>query len=73
MGAVKKPLAEYWSEKIWSRIGMEADASWWLDSPGGHEIGGSGLSATLRDYGRFGQFFMDGRIIDGASILREGR
>lgn len=70
-GAVGKPLAEYLSEKIWVPYGMEADAGWWLDSPDGVEIGGSGISATLRDYGRFGQFFLEGGLIDGVSILPE--
>jgi CubicO group peptidase (beta-lactamase class C family) len=71
-GAVGKPVAEYLSEKIWSKAGMEADANWWLDSPDGGEIGGSGISATLRDYGRFGQFFLEGGLIDGQSILPDG-
>lgn len=71
-GAVKKPLADYLSEKIWAPFGMETDATWWLDSPDGVEIGGSGISATLRDYGRFGLFFMDNGVIDGKSILPEG-
>ena len=71
-GAIKKPLAEYLSEKIWVPFGMEADANWWLDSPDGHEIGGSGISATLRDYGRFGLFFLNEGKIDGASILPAG-
>ena len=71
-GAVGKSLAEYLSEKIWVPYGMEADAKWWLDSPGGSEIGGSGISATLRDYGRFGQFFLEGGIIAGDSVLPEG-
>ena len=34
------------SEKIWARLGTEAPANWWLDSPDGVEIGGSGISAT---------------------------
>jgi CubicO group peptidase (beta-lactamase class C family) len=71
-GAVKKPLSEYLSEKIWVPYGMQSDATWWLDSPDGVEIGGSGLSATLRDYGRFGLFFLGNGEIDGASILPEG-
>ena len=71
-GAVGKPLSEYLSEKIWVPYGMEADARWWLDSPDGTEIGGSGISATLRDYGRFGQFFLEGGMIDGAPVLPEG-
>ena len=71
-GAVGKPLAEYLSEKIWIPYGMEADANWWLDSPDGVEIGGSGLSVRLRDYARFGQFFLDGGIAGGKRVLPEG-
>jgi len=68
--AVGRPLATYLSDRIWSRFGMEADANWWLDSPGGTEIGGSGFSATLRDYGRFGLFVLGGAA--GDSILPAG-
>jgi CubicO group peptidase (beta-lactamase class C family) len=50
---------------------MESDATWWLESPDGQEIGGSGLSATLRDYGRFGLFFMNGGVVEGEKILPE--
>ncbi|AXC49202.1 class C beta-lactamase-related serine hydrolase [Paracoccus suum] len=72
IGATGKPLADYLAEKIWQPYGMEADAKWWLDSPDGHEIGGSGLSATLRDFARFGQFFLDGGKAGGASVLPDG-
>ncbi len=65
-------LAQYLEERIWSRVGMEADANWWLDSPDGVEIGGSGFSATLRDYGRFGVFVMNGGVIGTDSILPSG-
>ena len=66
------PLARYLSEKIWSRLGMEAQANWWLDSPDGVEIGGSGISATLRVYGRFGMFIMNDGVIDGQQVLPAG-
>jgi CubicO group peptidase (beta-lactamase class C family) len=71
-GAIKKPLSDYLSEKIWKPYGMEAEAKWWLDSPNGLEIAGSGLSATLRDFARFGQFYLDGGVINGKSILPDG-
>ena len=71
-GAVKRPLATYLSERIWSRFAMEADANWWLDSPDGVEIGGSGFSATLRDYGRFGLFFLNGGVAAEEAILPAG-
>ena len=70
--AVGRPLAQYLSERIWTKAGMEADATWWLESPDGLEIGGSGLSATLRDYGRFGLFLMDDGVVKGERILPEG-
>jgi len=70
--AVGKPLATYLGERIWNRFGMEADANWWLDSPDGVEIGGSGISATLRDYGRFGLFMLANGVAAGDSILPGG-
>ena len=70
--AVKMPLADYLSDRIWARFGMESDATWWLESPGGLEVGGSGLSATLRDYGRFGVFLAKDGQADGERILPDG-
>jgi CubicO group peptidase (beta-lactamase class C family) len=70
--AVGRPLAEYLSERIWTKAGMESDATWWLESPDGLEIGGSGLSATLRDYGRFGLFLMNGGVAGEERILPVG-
>jgi len=71
-GAVHKPLATYLSETLWSRLGMEQDATWWLESPDGMGLAGSGLGATLRDFGRFGEFVLEGGKIDGQSILPDG-
>lgn len=65
-------VSDYLSERIWARMGMEADAFWQLESRAGQEIGSSGFSATLRDYGRFGQFLLDDGVIDGERILPEG-
>ncbi|MBC55253.1 MAG: serine hydrolase [Gammaproteobacteria bacterium] len=70
--ATGMPVADYLSEKIWSKMGMEADANWWLQSPDGLEVGGSGLSATLRDYARFGLFMLHDGVIDGERVLPEG-
>jgi CubicO group peptidase (beta-lactamase class C family) len=70
--ATGKHVADYLSEKIWSRMGMESDANWWLESPDGLEVGGSGLSATLRDYARFGLLLLHDGVIDGERILPLG-
>ena len=67
--AVGKPVAQYLNERIWGKFGMESDATWWLESPDGLEVGGSGLSATLRDYGRFGLFLLGGGKAGGEQIL----
>ena len=50
---------------------MEQDATWWMDSPNGRTLSGSGMTATLRDYGRFGQFVLENGVIDGVSIVPE--
>jgi CubicO group peptidase (beta-lactamase class C family) len=63
-GATQKPLAMYLSETLWSRLGMERDATWWLESAGGMGLAGSGLGATLRDYARFGAFVLNDGVID---------
>ncbi|EMM9455569.1 TPA: serine hydrolase [Pseudomonas aeruginosa] len=70
--ATRIPVSDYLSERIWARMGMESDGFWQLESPAGQEIGSSGLSATLRDYGRFGQFVLEDGVIDGERILPEG-
>lgn len=70
--ATGKPVADYLSEKIWSNVGMETDANWWLESPDGLEVGGSGLSATLRDYARFGLFLLNDGVVNGERVLPEG-
>lgn len=71
-GALDQPLAEYLSEKLWQPYGMESDATWWLASPDGVEIGGSGIGATLRDYARFGQFILEDGMIGDIRVLPEG-
>jgi CubicO group peptidase (beta-lactamase class C family) len=71
-GATHKPLATYLSETLWSRLGMEQDATWWLESTGGMGLAGSGLGATLRDYGRFGQFVLEDGVVNGERVVPEG-
>lgn len=71
-GAVGRPLADYLAQRIWGPAGMEAEATWWLDSPGGVEIGGSGIAATLRDYARFGQFILEDGVAGGTRVLPDG-
>jgi CubicO group peptidase (beta-lactamase class C family) len=69
--AVGKPMAQYLSEKIWAPYGMEQDAIW-VQDVAGHERGGCCMSMTLRDYGRIGQFMLDGGKAGGRSVLPPG-
>ena len=66
--ATGKTLSDYLSEKIWKPLGMERDAVWMLDSAG-NEFAGCCISATLRDFGRFGVFFKNGAKINGESVV----
>ena len=70
--ATGKWLSDYLSEKIWSKLGMEADAAWWLEAKDGLEVAGSGMFATMRDYARFGRFILGDGTIDGERVLPEG-
>ncbi len=69
--ATKKSLASYASEKVWSRYGMEQDASWMLDRTN-HEHGGCCVQASTRDLARLGQFMLDGARIDGQAVTADG-
>ena len=71
--ATGRPLADYCAEKIWGPAGMEANGYWALESEGGLEVGGGGVSARLRDVGRFGQFVLEeGVPLSGRRVLPPG-
>jgi len=69
--AVGEPMAQYLSEKIWKPYGMEQDGVW-VEDIAGHERGGCCISMTLRDYGRLGQFIMDGGKAGGHDVVPTG-
>ncbi len=60
-------LTELISAEIWSRIGAEHDASFTVDRQG-TALADGGFNATLRDYGRFGQMYLDRGVVDGQQI-----
>lgn len=71
--ATGRPLADYCAETIWGPAGMEADGYWELESEDGLELGGHGVSARLRDFGRFGQLVLeDGEAFNGRRVLPSG-
>lgn len=65
-------VSEYLSQKIWQPCGMQSSAYWQLDAPGGQEFAGSGLSACLRDYARFGAFVLADGVVGGVRVLPQG-
>ena len=68
--ATNQNLAELLSEKIWQKIGAEQDAYITVDGRGTPFAGG-GLSAGLRDLGRFGQLMLDEGVINGVRVFPE--
>lgn len=75
-GIYKKPLAEIISEKIWQPLGMESDGYWNqnIEGKGGLALGYCCLNARLRDFARFGQFYLDAHNGKGkgTEVLPEG-
>ncbi|HSO19263.1 MAG TPA: serine hydrolase [Desulfosarcina sp.] len=67
--ATGRSLSAYMEEKLWSRMGAEADAFWLLDGDG-MELAFGGLNAILRDYARFGLLYLnEGRSFRDQQIL----
>jgi CubicO group peptidase (beta-lactamase class C family) len=66
--ATGQSLSDYLSSKIWVPYGMEQKATWILNLTG-QELAGCCLQMKLRDFGRFGQFVLEGGHINGESIL----
>lgn len=67
--ATGRSLSTYMEEKLWSRLGAEADAFWLLDDDG-TELAFGGLNAILRDYARFGLLYLnEGRNFRDQQIL----
>ena len=62
--ATGKRLAQLLSDELWQKLGMEESANMTVDASG-FALADGGLSACLRDYGRFGQMILDG----GAGIV----
>lgn len=73
-GVWDAPLAEIVEARIWHPLGMTGEAYWNQNVPGerGMAIGYCCLNATLEDYARFGQFYLQDGVWDGNRLLPEG-
>jgi len=69
----QKSHAAYLEEKLWRPLGMEHDATIVLDRPGpdGVELAGCCLNASLRDWARFGQLYLQNGVWQGKRLLAE--
>jgi CubicO group peptidase (beta-lactamase class C family) len=68
--SIKKPLAQYLSERIWKPFGMHNNANWVKIRALNVENGGCCISATLRDYALLGLFAMkNGKALNGKQVL----
>lgn len=64
-----KPLNEQFSERIWSKAGMEHDG-FYLMSPSGLTLGFLGVNSSLRDLARFGLVFTPScKKVNGQEII----
>lgn len=62
-------IAKYLESRIWSRYAMQQAGVWHALVPGKVDMGGHGFNATLRDWGRFGQFVLSGGQLPGGEKL----
>ncbi|NUT79070.1 serine hydrolase [Pseudomonas sp. C1C7] len=63
-------IAQYLQSRVWSKFGMQQDGVWHALVPGKVDMGGHGFNATLRDWGRFGQFVLSGgQLPSGEKLL----
>ncbi len=68
--AVKKPLADYVSEKFWQPMGAENDALWQLDHDGdGIEKAYCCIASNARDFARFGKLYKQYGKWEGQQLL----
>jgi len=63
-----KNLAQNLQALLWSKLGTEQEAYYWLD-PFGVEMAGGGLNICLRDAARFGQMILQDGYYNGQQVI----
>jgi CubicO group peptidase (beta-lactamase class C family) len=70
--ATYKPVSQYLEDKIWKPLGMDAPASWSLDSDrSGFEKMESGINARAIDFAKIGRLFLINGNWNGNQIISE--
>ena len=62
-------LANYFYDKIWSKVGVENMGYWNLDKKGGDEKGFCCLYVTLKDYAKLAQLILNNGEFNGEQIV----
>jgi CubicO group peptidase (beta-lactamase class C family) len=68
VGATRRTVSDYASEKLWNPLGAEADASWIVDATG-QEVTFAYVNAVLRDWARLGLMLAHDGTWQGRSIV----
>lgn len=66
--ATGRSIADYFEDKLWSRLDTERDAIFISDSTGEPMVLG-GLNLITRDYARFGRLYRDHGISNGEQLI----
>ena len=66
----KMPVREFLYKRIWNKIGTESDA-YYITDTSGVDMALGGLNATLRDYAKFGQLYLNEGSWLGEQIIPE--
>ena len=70
--ATDKPVSQYLEDKIWKPLGMDAPASWSLDSDAsGFEKMESGINARAIDFAKIGRLFLNNGNWNSNQIISE--
>jgi CubicO group peptidase (beta-lactamase class C family) len=67
--ATQKKIANYFEEKIWTKIGAASPAYWNLDAENGFEKPFTGVYATAKDFGMLGQCILHDGKVNGIEII----
>jgi hypothetical protein len=64
-------LMDYLRNRLFNKIGIDADRLKWIEHPDGLEYGGGGLFARTEDNLRLGQLYLNGGLWHGERILSD--
>lgn len=67
--ATKQSISDYFSEKIWSKIGTRKPAFWNLDKKDGMEKTFSAIYSNARDFARMGKLYLNRGAWEGKQII----